>query len=91
MFEVRLPKKWHVRPGQYLQLWIPRGGGLRASIQLPSFVVTYWKNHQDSRTIYLLGRPVISLVRNISYEIAVILDCEERIGKGVLCMLHWNC
>lgn len=58
MLDIGLPLKWRVQPGQYVQLWAPRGG-LRATFQLPSFVVAYWRDHDDRRTIYLLFRPGI--------------------------------
>ena len=54
--EIQVPAKWRVRPGQYLRLWMPRVG-FRDSVQLPPFVVAFWKECGDLRILYLLIRP----------------------------------
>ncbi|KAI2945427.1 hypothetical protein CBS147323_11286 [Aspergillus niger] len=42
---------WHIRPGQYVYLWLPRAG-FRSCFQLQPFYVAYWDDAPGPRILY---------------------------------------
>ncbi|KAI2862016.1 hypothetical protein CBS76997_11323 [Aspergillus niger] len=46
----------HIRPGQYIYLWLPHAG-FRSCFQLQPFYVAYWDDAPEPRILYVLARP----------------------------------
>ncbi|OJZ79724.1 hypothetical protein ASPFODRAFT_213129 [Aspergillus luchuensis CBS 106.47] len=55
---------WHIRPGQYVYLWLPHAG-FRSCFQLQPFYVAYWDDPPESRILYVLTRPRASNLKDI--------------------------
>ena len=54
--DVTVPASWNIRPGQYVQLWMPRGG-FRLCLQLPLFYVAFWEDEGTRCILRLVIRP----------------------------------
>ncbi|RDH26243.1 hypothetical protein BDQ94DRAFT_178899 [Aspergillus welwitschiae] len=54
--DITVSPHWHIRPGQYVYLWLPHAG-FRSCFQLQPFYVAYWDDAPGPRILYVLTRP----------------------------------
>ncbi|GLA21807.1 hypothetical protein AnigIFM62618_001656 [Aspergillus niger] len=54
--DITVSPHWHIRPGQYLYLWLPHAG-FRSCFQLQPVYVAYWDDPPGPRILYVLTRP----------------------------------
>ncbi|GKZ63531.1 hypothetical protein AnigIFM49718_000840, partial [Aspergillus niger] len=54
--DITVSPHWHIRPGQYVYLWLPHAG-FRSCFQLQPFYVSYWDDAPGPRILYVLTRP----------------------------------
>ncbi|OJZ80228.1 hypothetical protein ASPFODRAFT_212809 [Aspergillus luchuensis CBS 106.47] len=54
--DITVSPHWHIRPGQYVYLWLPHAG-FRSCCQLQPFYVAYWDDALGPRILYVLTRP----------------------------------
>ncbi|KAI2948620.1 hypothetical protein CBS147323_11047 [Aspergillus niger] len=54
--DITVSPHWHIRPGQYVYLWLPHAG-FRSCSQLQPFYVAYWDDAPGPRILYVLTRP----------------------------------
>jgi hypothetical protein len=82
--DISVPAHWEIRPGQYVQLWLPRSK-MPSFVQLPLFYVVYWENTklnessikgrdssgkvQTVRTLHLVTRPRPGLTARLAQDI----------------------
>ncbi|CAG8878862.1 unnamed protein product [Penicillium nalgiovense] len=65
--DIELPLNRAIRPGQYVQLWMPRAG-LRAFFQLPRFYVAFWENGPTQRIVRMVAEPQPGLTQKLYYQ-----------------------
>jgi hypothetical protein len=81
--DISVPAHWEIRPGQYVQLWLP-SSKMPFFLQLPLFYVAYWENTdfdesnmggRDAneevhavRTLHLVTRPRPGLTARIAQD-----------------------
>ncbi|KAI3053325.1 hypothetical protein CBS147353_11501 [Aspergillus niger] len=54
--DITVSPNWHIRPGQYVYLWLPHAG-FCSCFQLQPFYVAYWDDAPGPRILYVLTRP----------------------------------
>ncbi|KAI3038219.1 hypothetical protein CBS147353_11911 [Aspergillus niger] len=54
--DITVSPHWHIRPGQYVYLWLPHAG-FRSCFQLQPFYIAYWDDPPRPRILYVLTRP----------------------------------
>ena len=62
--EIGLPPSWTVRPGQCVQLWMPRVG-IRAGLQLPLFYVAVCKKDGEHKIARMVARSRSGIIRKL--------------------------
>ncbi|KAJ5460975.1 uncharacterized protein N7458_002527 [Penicillium daleae] len=69
--DITVPVGWNMRPGQYVQVWLPRSG-TRARLQLLLFYVAVWEEDEvDSRgRIHMVAQPRSGLTTKL-YQTAL--------------------
>ncbi|CAG8878827.1 unnamed protein product [Penicillium nalgiovense] len=65
--DIELPLNRAIRPGQYVQLWMPRAG-FRAFFQLPRFYVAFWENGPTQRIVRMVAEPQPGLTQKLYYQ-----------------------
>ena len=65
--DIELPLNRAIRPGQYVQLWMPRAG-FRAFFQLPRFYVAFWENGPTQRIVRMVAEPQPGLTQKLYHQ-----------------------
>ncbi|OGE46738.1 hypothetical protein PENARI_c091G11564 [Penicillium arizonense] len=65
--DIELPLNRAIRPGQYVQLWMPRAG-FRAFFQLPQFYIAFWEDGPTQRIVRMVAEPQPGLARKLYHE-----------------------
>ncbi|KAI3094638.1 hypothetical protein CBS147333_9956 [Penicillium roqueforti] len=65
--DITLPLNRPIRPGQYVQLWMPRAS-FRACFQLPLFYVAFWEDGPTQRTVRMVAEPQLGLTRKLYHD-----------------------
>ncbi|KAJ5829179.1 uncharacterized protein N7525_007432 [Penicillium rubens] len=65
--DIELPLNRAIRPGQYVQLWMPRAG-FRAFFQLPRLYVAFWENGPTQRIVRMVAEPQPGLTQTLYHE-----------------------
>lgn len=65
--DIELPLNRAIRPGQYVQLWMPRAG-FRAFFQLPRFYIAFWEDGPTQRIVRMVAEPQPGLARKLYHE-----------------------
>ncbi|KAJ6038448.1 hypothetical protein N7460_008219 [Penicillium canescens] len=65
--DIELPLNRAIRPGQYVQLWMPRAG-FRAFFQLPRFYIAFWEDGPTQRLVRMVAESRPGLARKLYHE-----------------------
>ncbi|OQD75545.1 hypothetical protein PENANT_c153G05750, partial [Penicillium antarcticum] len=65
--DIEIPLHRAIRPGQCVQLWMPRAG-FRAFFQLPRFYVAFWEDGPTQRMVRMVADPEPGLTRKLYHE-----------------------
>ncbi|KAJ5365259.1 hypothetical protein N7517_008145 [Penicillium concentricum] len=65
--DITQPLNRPIRPGQYVQLWIPRAS-FRAYFQLPLFYVAFWEDGPTQRTVRMVAEPQAGFTRKLYHD-----------------------
>ena len=80
--ELKLLPRWKIRPGQYLQLWMPRAGP-RAWIHLPLLYVVICHNDDTHNIVRMVTRPHTGLMQSL-YERSRVSSSSFHLPTTVL-------
>ena len=81
--DIPMPIDWTIRPGQYVQVWLPRAG-TRARLQLLIFYVAVWEKDEteNRRRIHMVVQPRSGLTTKLhqaaSHRAALVRSMTEQ-------------
>ena len=81
--DIAMPIEWTIRPGQHVQVWLPRAGS-RARLQLLLFYVAVWEEDEaeNRRRIHMVAQPRSGLTTKLhqaaSHRAALVRSMTEQ-------------
>ena len=64
--QVKIPRPWHVQPGQYIYVWMP-GVSFWSFFQSHPFMITWWDHNLQNQgtNVYLLLKPQLGFTQKL--------------------------